>query len=58
MISQFTPSDMLAVGMVFGLYSMVLIRIIAHFAVIKTDSKTVNEVIDYRVKLRTKNQSK
>lgn len=58
MFTQFTPSDMLAVGLCFGMYSMFLIRIVEHFAVIKTDSKTVNEVIDYRVKLRTKNQSK
>lgn len=58
MFTQFTPSDMLAVGLFFGMYSMFLIRIVEHFAVIKTDSKTVNEVIDYRVKLRTKNQSK
>lgn len=58
MFTQFTPSDMLAVGLFFGMYSMMLIRIVEHFAIIKTDSKTVNEVIDYRVKLRTKNQSK
>lgn len=58
MFTQFTPSDMLAVGMFFGMYSMLLIRIVEHFAIIKTDSKTVNEVIDYRVNLRVKNQPK
>lgn len=56
MFTQFTPSDMLAVGMFLGLYSMLLIRIVAHFAEIKINDKNVNEIIDYRVKLRVKNQ--
>ena len=58
MFTQFTPSDMLAVGLFFGMYSMLLIRIVEHFAIIKTDNQNVNEVIDYRVNLRVKNQSK
>lgn len=43
------------IGMSIGVYHLLLILLITHFMTIKTDIKTVNEVIDYRVKLRVKN---
>lgn len=55
MIHSLTVNSMLLIAMSIGVYHLLLILLISHLATIKTDSKTVNEVIDYRVKLRVKN---